>query len=119
MENSASRPFDDYLEEQMKDPAFRAEWDALEPEFALIRQLLDLRLKEGLSQRGLAERAGVPQSTIARIESGQPAKTTTLFRIASALNVKVGFIPNDAHAKRKPGMVSPRKRHSPGVSKSR
>ena len=119
MESNTSRPLEDYLEEQMKDPAFRAEWDALEPEFALIRQMLDLRHRAGLSQRDLAEKAGVPQSTIARIESGQPAKTTTLFRIASALNVKVGFIPNDAHAKRKSGIVPPRKRHSPGVSKSR
>lgn len=24
--------FDDYLEEQLKDPAIRAEWDALQPE---------------------------------------------------------------------------------------
>ena len=25
--------FDEYLEEQMKDPEFKAEWDALEAEF--------------------------------------------------------------------------------------
>ncbi len=28
--------FDDYLNEQLKDPEFRAEYDALEPEFYII-----------------------------------------------------------------------------------
>lgn len=29
------------LREEMKDPEFKREWDALEPEFQLIRQQLD------------------------------------------------------------------------------
>ncbi len=28
--------FDEFLNEQMKDPEFKAEWDALDPEFAEI-----------------------------------------------------------------------------------
>ena len=28
--------FNDFLNEQMKDPEFKAEWDALDPEFAVI-----------------------------------------------------------------------------------
>ena len=31
--------FDDFLGEQLKDPEFRAEYDALEPEFTMRRNL--------------------------------------------------------------------------------
>ena len=55
-----------------------------------------LRAREnaGLSQRELAERSGVPQSTIARIERGYNTSIDTLSKIAFALNkrVKISFI---------------------------
>ena len=35
------RTFDDYLAEQMKDPEFKAEWDRLEPEFAIVRAIYE------------------------------------------------------------------------------
>ena len=34
--------FNDFLNEQMKDPEFKAEWDALDPEFAVIEAILSL-----------------------------------------------------------------------------
>lgn len=48
----------------------------------------------GLTQRELAERSGVPQSTIARIERGYNTSIDTLSKIAFALNkrVKISFI---------------------------
>ncbi len=33
--------FREFLTEQLEDPQFRAEWDALEPEFAIIQSLID------------------------------------------------------------------------------
>ena len=35
--------FNDYLNEQMKDPAFKEEWDALEPEFSIMQAMIDAR----------------------------------------------------------------------------
>ena len=32
--------FNDFLNEQMKDPEFKAEWDALDPEFSVIEAML-------------------------------------------------------------------------------
>ena len=91
-------PFRDFLEEQLKDPEFRAEYDALEGEFDLIRQLIDLRIKRGFSQYKLAERAGMQQPTIARLEGGQTASLRTLRRVADALgaDVKVSLVPRQA-----------------------
>jgi len=33
----------EFLEKQLEDPAVRDEWDALEPEFAIIQALIDAR----------------------------------------------------------------------------
>ena len=33
--------FNDYLNEQLKDECFKTEYDALEPEYALIRAIID------------------------------------------------------------------------------
>ncbi|MEP7357138.1 MAG: helix-turn-helix domain-containing protein [Anaerolineales bacterium] len=85
--SAGSRPWN--REEKLKDPAVRAAYDALEGEFALVRQLIDLRQQQGLSQRQLAKRAGMQQPTIARLEGGQPASLTTLKRVANALDAKV------------------------------
>ena len=32
--------FNEFLAEQMKDPEFKAEWDALDPEFTVIEAIL-------------------------------------------------------------------------------
>jgi DNA-binding XRE family transcriptional regulator len=88
-EYSPGVPWRDYLDEQLKNPEFRAEYDALEGEFALIRQLIDLRIKRGLSQRQLAKRAEMQQPTIARLEGGRTASLKTLRRVAEALDARV------------------------------
>ena len=51
--------FNDFLNEQMKDPEFKAEWDALDPEFAVIEAILAARKESGLTQQQLSERTGI------------------------------------------------------------
>jgi len=49
------------------------------------------RTKRGLSQRALAERAGVGYVLVARLELGQTdPRLSTLRRLAEALNITVG-----------------------------
>lgn len=54
-------------------------------------KIKELREKENLSQAELAQKSGVSQNLIARLESGSLTNTTTdtLFKISKALNVKV------------------------------
>lgn len=40
--------FQDYFDEQMKDQEFKAEYDALQPEFAIIQAMINAREKAGL-----------------------------------------------------------------------
>lgn len=40
--------FDDYLENELQNPEFKAEWDALEPEFQIIRSSIEGHEMNGL-----------------------------------------------------------------------
>ncbi len=79
-----------YLDEQLKNPEFRKEYDALEPEFALIRAILDARREKGITQKELSERTGIAQGDISKLENGSANPSVkTLKRVAAALGKKV------------------------------
>jgi len=102
-----SVPWRKSLEKHLENPKVRAEYEALEEEYTLIRQLIDLRIKRGLSQRQLTKRAGMEQPVIVRLE-GKTASLRTLKRVADALDadVRVTLIP------RHPASAKVRKWHA-------
>ena len=82
--------FRDWLRESLRDPEFRAELDALQPKYDLIRAILDARLKKGVSQAELARRVGTTQSAIARFESGTANPTLDfLSKVSAAVGAKL------------------------------
>lgn len=81
--------FDDYLAEQLKDPKFKAGFDAGSARLENAVALMNERERAGLTQRELAKRANVPQSTVARIERGQNTSFDTMSKIAFALGKKL------------------------------
>ena len=62
--------FRDTLRDRMTDPAFRAEWDALEPERQIMKAIMDGREEKALTQKQLAEATGITQADISRLENG-------------------------------------------------
>ena len=85
-----SVPIEPFFREQMKDPGFRRAYDELEPEFAIIRQIIDLRIKRKMSQTQLAKRIGTQQPSIARLESrGHVKNLDYLQRVANALDARL------------------------------
>ncbi len=81
---------DEVFKNSMKDPEFKKEYDALEEEFTIAKEIINLRLKAGLTQKQLAEKAGTSQPAIARLESGSYDKLslTSLRKIGNALGAK-------------------------------
>ena len=49
--------------------AVKAEYEALEPEFSLLKDLLSARKKAGISQAEIAKRMGTKPPAITRLES--------------------------------------------------
>jgi DNA-binding XRE family transcriptional regulator len=81
------------LAKWMENPAFRAEYDRLEDEFALLDEILAARKAAGLTQAQIAERIGTKQSSIARLEtgltSGNLPSMTMLKKYADAIGKKL------------------------------
>lgn len=89
--------FNEYLSEKMGDPEFKAEYDALEPEFAIIQAMIDARKQLGLTQKQLSEKTGIAQADISKLENGNANPSLkTLQRLAHGMgmNLKIEFIPN-------------------------
>ena len=87
--------FKNYLAQQMEDPAFAAEYEAQRPEYEAIRAVIAARLACNMTQKELAEKTGIRQSNISRIENGSASPTIdTLARIASGLGkqLKIDFV---------------------------
>ena len=82
--------FFSYKRKALKDPKFKAEYDRLQPEFALIKALIEARKKKGFTQTQLANKIGTKQAVISRLEIGQANPTLDfLKRLASALGSKL------------------------------
>ena len=78
--------FNRYLKEQMKDASFKAAWDDGELGHQLQMMVLKARSEQNLTQPELAERTGIRQSNISRIEKGQAMPSiSTLNKIAHGL----------------------------------
>lgn len=75
--------------ELLTNPATRAEYEALAPEFETARELVAARARAGLTQTEVAERMGTSQSMVARLESGKrPPSLRTVQRYAQAVGAR-------------------------------
>ncbi|MBE6422711.1 helix-turn-helix domain-containing protein [Succinivibrio dextrinosolvens] len=82
--------FEKYLEEQLKRPDFKKEYDALEEEYQMISSLIAARKEKGITQQELSKLTGVAQADISRIESGNGNPSfKTLKRLAEGLGKKL------------------------------
>ena len=88
--------FDDFLKEQLDDPEFRREYEALQPERAIIQAIIDARKQSGLTQKELSERTGITQGDISKLERGNANPSlNTLQRLAAGMGmtIKLEFLP--------------------------
>lgn len=91
-----SKNFRETLNEQLKDPAFQAEWEALEPERQIIRAIIEGRERRDLTQQQLAEITGIQRADISRLENGTGNPSLrTLKRLAAGMGMqlKLEFVP--------------------------
>ena len=81
--------FKDYLNQQLQDPQFKQEFENETTKLESAIAVTHVRKEAGLTQRELANVSKVPQSTIARIETGANTSVDTLTKIANALGKKL------------------------------
>ena len=90
------KKIDDFFDEQMKDTEFRTEYNNLQPEFDVIRAIIDARTNQNLTQKQLSEKTGINQADISKLENGTRNPTINLLkRLADGMDMilKIEFIP--------------------------
>ncbi len=80
--------FEDLLKESLRNEDFKNEYDSLEEEFKLSKEVMELRKTKNLTQKELALLVGTSQPAIARLESGIYKNVSLSFirRVAKALD---------------------------------
>ena len=88
------RNWNDYKEHVKKiDSASGRDLTEIEEQAKIISAVIEQRNALGLSQRDLAEICGIPQSSVARIESFQTTPNlATLLKILRALGLKLAVV---------------------------
>ena len=89
------------MERNLQDPEFAARWAESTPTIDLAVNICRVREERGLTQKQLAEAAGISQPRIAEIERSDANPTLlTITRIANALGVRVERLFADTSVRR-------------------
>jgi len=76
--------------ELLGDKEVLAEYKKLQPRYQVISQVVEARLKKGLTQKELAKKIGTKQSAIARLESGNANPSVNFLEsLAKAIGLKL------------------------------
>lgn len=80
----------DFLDKLLDNPEVKAEYDKLEPEYALVREMIKARKRARLTQDQVAERMGTTKSAVARLESAtHKPSLRSIERYAAAIGHKL------------------------------
>jgi transcriptional regulator with XRE-family HTH domain len=89
MKLSELKTNDEILQEELQDPEFRSEWERTALARAVALAIVRYRGDHGLSQRDLAERLGMKQPQVARLELGEVNPSMeTLMRVSGQLGIE-------------------------------
>lgn len=84
---------DEVFREAAKKKGFREVYAAEHARLEMVRRLREQRAAKRMTQKAVAQKADMPQSVIARVESGSRDITLeTLIRIAHAVGKKVELV---------------------------
>lgn len=86
------KTFKEVAKKWHKKKSYRDAYNALEPEFAIARAIIEARLKSKLSQKELAKRMKTTQPMIARMEAArQKPSVQTLLNFAKATGTRLSI----------------------------
>lgn len=85
-----------FKEEQMKDADFVKEYEDIQLELDVIRAIVEERTSQNMTQKELAERTGINQADISKLENGTRNPSVNLLkRLAEGMGMvlKIEFVP--------------------------
>ena len=91
----------EYKNNRMKDPGFAQAYEEMQPEMNqpemnVIRAIIDARISQNMTQKELAEKTGIAQTEISRLENGTRNPSIKLLqRLADGMDMvlNISFTP--------------------------
>ena len=86
----------DYKNKKMQDPEFAKAYEEIQPEMTVVKAIIDARISKNLTQKELAERTGIAQTEISRLEKGTRNPSIKLLqRLADGMDMvlNISFTP--------------------------
>lgn len=85
--------FNEFFNEQLKNPEFKKEWDDIQPEMDVIRAMVEARISQNITQKELAERTGINQADICKMENGTRNPSLKLLkRLAEGMGMELHLV---------------------------
>ena len=85
--------FNEFLNKQLDDPEFKKEWDDIQPEMDVIRAIMEARISQNMTQKELAERTGINQADISKLENGTRNPSLKLLkRLADGMDMNLSLV---------------------------
>ena len=82
--------YKEYKEKTLNKPEVKAEYDALQAEYDIIQAMIDAQTSQIMTQKECAERTGITQADISRIENGTRNPSLAMVkRIAAGLGMQL------------------------------
>ncbi|MFH0985872.1 MAG: helix-turn-helix transcriptional regulator [Candidatus Omnitrophota bacterium] len=80
---------DDHLREELKDPHFAELYELEAQKFQVVKRMIAARIQYGWTQADLAQKAGVTQQHVSKIESGEFSNLFALEKILGLLGLAI------------------------------
>lgn len=82
--------YEKLLSEDLEDPEIRKDMEKLEPEFAIVKTIIDARVSSGITQEELSRKSGINQANISKLEHGKAnPSVSTLQKLAKGLGKRL------------------------------
>lgn len=97
----------DHLKTKLKDPYFKELYELEEQKLSVVKRIINYRIKNKLTQGQLAQKIGVTQQHISKIENGEFSSVATLEKILLFIGytVKIEAIPISQRIRNRIGQI--------------
>ena len=97
MDELKIRTFEELKEDLLKDEEYRKGVPEMNAKYEIMKAILEARIETDITQKELAERSGVSQANISRLENGNLNPSIMLLqRLANGMDrhIEIRFVPN-------------------------
>lgn len=92
----------EYKNKKLQDPEFAKAYEEVQPEMKVVRAIIEARTSQNLTQKELAEKTGINQTEISKLENGTRNPSIRLLqRLADGMGMvlDISFKPKNKKVK--------------------